>query len=276
MQYQEKNSMTNSCRICEGSESKVIAQLETFQYVMCSVCGVIRMYPYPSKNEIDNFYANYYQQKINEGQGYLSEENYNAFKAEKELTLGDLGFVPKGDEKSCLDIGCATGDFVKLMNSYGYDTVGIDMSDDLIEKAIKRELKCYRSNLDEVNRQYEVISLFHVIEHVEFPKDYLRKIYSLLVEKGDFLIETPCYGVIGDSFEENWRFFMPIEHLHLFSQKSLFKLLYDSGFIIKKWIRFGSGNTSGTVPKNNKIAMDRIAKKLGIGDTIAIWANRGD
>ena len=36
-------------------------------------------------------------------------------------------------------------------------------------------------------------------------------------------------------------------------------------------MRFGSGNTAGTVPQANKRAMDRIAKQYGFGDTIAVW-----
>ena len=40
---------------------------------------------------------------------------------------------------------------------------------------------------------------------------------------------------------------------------------------MKSWVRFGSGNDSGTIPDLNKRAMDIVAKTLGIGDTLAVW-----
>ena len=42
--------------------------------------------------------------------------------------------------------------------------------------------------------------------------------------------------------------------------------------MIKNWVRFGSGNTSGTLPDGKKKVFDTIAKQLGIGDVIALWA----
>lgn len=62
---------------------------------------------------------------------------------------------------------------------------------------------------------------------------------------------------------------MPVEHINLFSQEALFRLCADSGFGLHSWIRFGSGNTAGSVPAANKCAMDIIAKKHGFGDTLA-------
>lgn len=76
-------------------------------------------------------------------------------------------------------------------------------------------------------------------------------------------------GSISEGFGADWRFFMPVEHINLFSQEALFRLCADSGFGLHSWIRFGSGNTAGSVPAANKCAMDIIAKKHGFGDTLA-------
>lgn len=264
----------NICRICGSFELKIIAQFEKYRYTKCAICDVVRLFPYPSKDEILSFYADYLRIKMNEKQGYLTEGYYNSFRIEKEMTFNDLGYIPEGKGKKLLDIGCATGDFVKLMSSYGYDAEGFDISEELIKKAIQRGLKCYISQIDMIDGCYDLISLNHVIEHVEYPTQYLEKVHSLLVKGGDLLLETPCYGIIAEEFGKDWRFFMPIEHIHLFTQKGLFRLLYQKGFIINSWVRFGSGNDSGVVPVINKKAMDRIAKKIGIGDTFSIWAKR--
>ena len=67
-----------------------------------------------------------------------------------------------------------------------------------------------------------------------------------------------------------------MQHLHLFSQDSLFKLLCDTGFSVVSWVRFGSCNPKGSIPDVNKRAMDTIAKRMGIGDTIVVRARRTD
>jgi 2-polyprenyl-3-methyl-5-hydroxy-6-metoxy-1,4-benzoquinol methylase len=192
----------------------------------------------------------------------------------KELTFKDLGVVFKGKKKKLLDVGCATGDFVKLMSDLGFDAEGIDISEELVGLAVKRKLKCSLNNVENINKKYDCISLWHVIEHVRYPRELLAKVRTLLRKDGDLFIETPCYGLIAEAFGDGWRFFMPPEHICIFTQHSLLKFLCDMGFVIKNWVRFGSGNDTGKMPAPNKNAMDCIAKTLQIGDTIAVWAKK--
>ena len=77
-------------------------------------------------------------------------------------------------------------------------------------------------------------------------------------------------------FAEKWLYYLPVQHIHLFSQESLFKLLSDSGFSVISWVRFGSCNPKDSIPDVNKRAIDTIVKRLGIGDTIVVRAGRAE
>ena len=64
--------------------------------------------------------------------------------------------------------------------------------------------------------------MWHLIEHLLNPIEFIEHSYRLLSPGGWLIIETPVIGSISNSFGENWRYFMPIEHINLFTQNYLF------------------------------------------------------
>ena len=264
-----------NCRICGSNEFKSVYNKNDFHYVSCHFCDVTRLFPYPTQKETEEFYGKYFQIKNAENPVYMSDESWKEFKRIKGLTMKELGIdQAQFKNKNILDIGCATGLFVRYAEEYEAKALGIDISAGLIEIARKNGLNCNCMSLFEIKEKFDIINFSHVIEHVDNPIKYLEYIYSILNNDGSLIIETPCTGLISETFGEDWRFYMPVEHIHLFSQKSLFRILNDKGFAIINWVRFGSGNTSGSIPDINKKVADTIAKKTGIGDTIAVYCKK--
>jgi SAM-dependent methyltransferase len=147
--------------------------------------------------------------------------------------------------------------------------LGVDISEECIRHAHERALNAVCADFPALDGRFDAISMWHVIEHVRDPKRYLEHAYRLLQPGGWLLIETPVVGSISEGFGADWRFYMPVEHINLFSQQALFRLCSHTGFDLRSWVRFGSGNTAGSVPPANKRAMDRVAKQHGFGDTLA-------
>jgi len=270
-----KDIFNNNCRICGEEKYTKVYNKSSFNYVICSKCGVTRQFPYPTEKEIHLFYENYLNRKQKVSPLYLSDNYWEKFKNEKDLTFKDLKipFYTMKDKK-VLDIGCAVGQFVQYMLFHGAECCGIDVSEELVNIAQKNGLNCSTVPLFDIDKGFDLISMWHVIEHVGNPKKYLAHINTILNKSGALIIETPCRGIISSIFGAKWRFYMPIEHIHLFSQNSLFKLLNLMGFRIVRWTRFGSGNTSGTVHPLLKLFFDRISKLLHIGDTIAVYCEK--
>jgi hypothetical protein len=100
----------------------------------------------------------------------------------------------------------------------------------------------------------------------------MQRIQKCLKKGGTLFLQTPCSGIVSDTFGKLWGDYVYPAHLHIFSQDSLFRLLVSNGFNIVNWVRFGSGNPKGSIPDDRKKVIDSIAKQLGIGDQIALWA----
>ena len=260
-----------TCRICGGREYVTVCAKGSARYVTCGGCGVVRQFPYPTEQEIDTYYDDYQKTKARENPLYLSDANWPEYGRIKDMTFGDLGFPPENMRgMRILDVGCATGQFVQYAASFGADAYGIDVSRQLIDAARAKGLNCQLKNLSDIDGSFDLIAMNHVIEHVDDPHAYLAWVHGLLAADGFFLLETPCTGAVSESFGENWRFFMPTEHIHLFSQESLFRILARSGFQPRSWVRFGSGYTAGMIPDAQKKAADAAAKKNRTGDTISV------
>lgn len=269
----KKNELETRCRICRATEYARVCAKGAHTYVRCAGCGVTRQWPYPNSASADAFYRDYLGTKQAENPAYLSETYWTAFEREKDLTFRDLGFDPatlRG--RRVLDVGCAVGQFLQYATHRCATATGIDISEELVGIASGKGFDASVARLEDTAGEYDLVTMWHVIEHVPDPVATLADAYARLACGGGLIVETPCTGLISDLFGKHWRFYMPVEHLHLFSQESLFGLLRRSGFAVASWVRFGSGNDTGTIPDVNKRVADGVAKRLGIGDTIAVWA----
>ena len=265
-----------ACRICGSQAYRTACTAGGARYVACAGCGVTRQRPYPTEQETRRYYDEYLKIKALGNPLYLSEANWQEYKRIKDLTLQDLGCAAEAFRgKRVLDVGCATGQFVRYAASLGADACGIDISGDMVAEARKMGLNCEVKSLFEVGGCFDFIAMNHVIEHVDDPPAYLAHARGILAEDGFLLVETPCTGAISEAFGAQWRFYIPTEHIHLFSQESLFRVLSRTGFRPRSWVRFGSGNTAGAVPEAQKKAADAAAKKNGTGDTIAVLCVKG-
>lgn len=262
------------CKICGGMTQMLKAVVKDIKYVLCT-CGVTFADPLPSREDIEKIYDDDYLEnlKLDGDNPHFREEYQPIYQAEKVMTFRDLGFsYEKGENKRWLDVGCANGLFVGWIKQFGYDAVGVDVSIEMIEIAKSKGLNCYCSNPDELGETFCVVSMWDVIEHLSEPMGMIKKVRQCVNKGGSLFLQTPCTGIISDTFGNNWREYTYPNHIHLFSQDSLFRILADHGFLIRNWVRFGSGNNSGTLPDDRKKVFDSISKQLGIGDIIAIWA----
>lgn len=260
------------CQICDGHDFKAFGIKEGVHYLECAACGSLRHHPFPSEHQIGQFYASYPTTK-SESSVYLTDSGYDGYQRDKTFTFADLRIDPaEFRQKTLLDVGCATGQFIRFMSDprFGLKSArGIDVSAACIELAQQRNLNCWVEDFLSVEERFDVISMWHLVEHLPNPKLFFDHAFKLLQPGGLFLVETPIAGIVAKSFASAWRFLMPVEHLNLFSQNALFTLATKCGYNIRSFVSFGSGNTSDTVPDVNKRAMDAMVKQLGCGDVLA-------
>jgi 2-polyprenyl-3-methyl-5-hydroxy-6-metoxy-1,4-benzoquinol methylase len=122
---------------------------------------------------------------------------------------------------SILDIGCGTGDFLTLGNNL-YNVIGVEPNESAKAIAEKKGLQIY-STLDEVlEKKFDVITLWHVLEHVPNYDEYLIKIKSMLNNDGILIIAVPNYNSFDAKYYDNyWAAWDIPRHLWHFSKKSI-------------------------------------------------------
>ena len=95
-------------------------------------------------------------------------------------------------------------------------------------------VKIYKQNLEEFTKntknKYDVIILYDVLEHVDFPQKTITQFEKLLNNKGIVLIQTPNYLSLMAKIVKNWSWWMVDDHRYFFSKKSL-NLLFSN----KNW-----------------------------------------
>lgn len=92
--------------------------------------------------------------------------------------------------KTILDFGCGNGGFLSRAAKVAAMAVGIEPERRLKPYFQKEQLLIY-SNLDEVDQSFDVITLFHVLEHLPDPVNVLKQIAGKLKPGGWIIIEVP-------------------------------------------------------------------------------------
>lgn len=134
------------------------------------------------------------------------------------------------------DVGCYTGEFLaQLPLSVKRSGVDIDLS--AIETAKQRDPngRYVHSSFEELaidDFLPEIITMFHVIEHVVRPREVLKRLLSISGKGTRLLLETPTFenARIGDI-----NGFFSTQHLTHFSRNSLERLILSSGWVIEEW-----------------------------------------
>jgi 2-polyprenyl-3-methyl-5-hydroxy-6-metoxy-1,4-benzoquinol methylase len=224
------------CPNCKSNEHKLKITEKEFLIVECNSCGLVFLLNPPDESVI---YEDYYQIDFT-GKDYSEDSNFphlrDIFEINRQRTELIKELTNNKNDLKLLDIGCGSGLFLKSCKDEGINGEGIDVSNTALGFA-KNEfgLTVYNKPIDELveeYRKYDIITLWHVLEHFLEPIDELHKIKDLLTPKGILLIEVPNLKSIKFRLTGNkWKGGNhPLYHRSFFTSKTLLNTLADSGF----------------------------------------------
>ena len=133
-------------------------------------------------------------------------------------------------KENLLDIGAGTGDFLVTAQNAGFHITGVEPSTKARALAAKKEVEL-NSELKDLNgKQFQVITLWHVLEHLPNLEDQIKEIVSLLKENGTLLIAVPNFKSFDANFYGNhWAGYDVPRHLWHFSKTAITKLFQKQG-----------------------------------------------
>lgn len=141
----------------------------------------------------------------------------------------------KVNHKSILDIGSGTGSFLEYLNSKGWHALGVEPNEKARKRAIEKNAISVKNSSEIQNHTFDVITMWHVLEHVPDLKKQFQEFERLLNPEGIVVIAVPNYKSYDASFYKNfWAAYDVPRHLWHFSENSIKKMASKYGFELVK------------------------------------------
>ena len=250
----------SNCIICGSNDFSSFAggydyESETcsnlWQFVQCKKCTHIWLNPKPGKNTLNiiypaTYYAYNYENTINPI-AQKGKEILDSFKMREILNS------TKKSVTSYMDVGCGNGRFLKFMEKEKTEIpksklYGIDLDKKSLESLIKEGYQVFSSRIEDCNsiskNQIDLITMFHVIEHIEDPKSILKKVKEWLSPGGIFAIETPNTESLDAKLFKSgfWGGYHIPRHWHFFKEETIKKILTSCGYEIVS-VKYQTGHS---------------------------------
>ena len=138
-------------------------------------------------------------------------------------------------EKNILDIGAGTGDFLKVCKVNLWNVFGIEPDMEARNIAAKKGVLLHKDVSHFTDKKFEIITLWHVLEHVENLEEYISTLEKLLSKNGTLIIAVPNYkSYDAKYYSKFWAAFDVPRHLWHFSETSISKLFAPVNLTVEK------------------------------------------
>lgn len=269
--------MSEPCILCgnRGHFSRVSAKLrdsENHAVVRCSDCGHCQISPLPDAAAEREFYDSDRQTKnLDERLDLAALCRKKAHDTTRRIRfLQERGFKPGA---SLLDVGSGYGIFLAEAYRRGYRAVGIEVSEERRKKAATlTPAPQMNVNLMENTQElgsFDVITLFHVVEHLTHPQSLLKRLAGHLSAGGALLAEAPnLEDRMAGLCPPYRRFIWQRAHVSYFNSRGLRRALEESGFSrveIFGLQRYGLGNALHWILRGTPQIQDPSFETEGIG-----------
>jgi SAM-dependent methyltransferase len=231
------------CPICNASQFEPYlttkdfsTSQETFNIVKCTVCGFKFTNPIPAEDQIGKYYQfDDYISHTNKSGGLMgiAYRRVRARALKQKLKL-IKEHVSNGN---LLDIGCGTGFFAAAAKLAGYNVTGLEPDESARKFAISNNAvnALPAEELSSIKTKFDVITMWHVLEHVYHLNRDVEVISGLLAPNGVLIVAVPnCLSADAQHYKEHWAGYDVPRHLYHFTQPDLEKLFTPLGLTLAK------------------------------------------
>ncbi len=220
-----------SCVLCGRSTFKTWKVVDQVPIVLCEGCRLSFVHPQPTLVERESQYA---QDKTSPADYY---ERTTA--ADRETFAKRLRVIERYNTPGrLLEVGCTIGTFMQEAKRRGWDPVGVEPNPAACRSARSAGLEVVEGffseqMLERMGRNFDLVHMGDVIEHVEDPLETVKLAARSLKRGGLLSIVTPDFGsAVARKFQVK-----PFEHLFYFTEETLSKTLEKGGFRIELLVR---------------------------------------
>ena len=219
------------CPLCGNSQAKILSEMDSFgfkvRYYLCQTCGFVFQNPGESAAADPAFYAETYRQLYQSTEEPTAKDlRQQRLRAEYQLNLMQNHGVCR--LWRALDIGASSGILMQTIHeAYGGEMIGVEPGNAYRKLAEAKGFKLYPS-LEQLQAnetaKFDLVTMMHVLEHLEDPLGTLKDIRANLLEDSGFLlVEVPNFYA-HESYE--------LAHLSCFTEHTLVEMLKQAGYKI--------------------------------------------
>jgi 2-polyprenyl-3-methyl-5-hydroxy-6-metoxy-1,4-benzoquinol methylase len=249
-----------------GSDVLFETTTRAFSLSGCSACRCLFIDPLPGDKEIAGFYPAQYWWKASAGILKSLEGAY------RKMALRDhVAFVsnaaPRRDS-SLLDVGCGSGTLLGLLKERGFQVRGFDFSAEAaaIAKSENGVDVVVGSRLQDAgfeDESFDLVTLFHVMEHVTDPRTILSEVRRILRPAGRLVLQVPNI--------ESWQFRLfgvrwygldVPRHVVNYSNRAMQRLLADSGFKVRRTRHFNLRDNAPALASSLFPSLDPVSRSV--------------
>lgn len=198
---------------------------ESFDLLYDSDFDLLKTFPQPKLEDISKYY---------ESQDYIShtDEKSGLFSSLYQLVKkwslhkkANLIFNQNNGFGSLLDIGAGTGDFLKMAQGKGWEVYGTEPNKNAAKLALEKGIELESSLNDFKKKQFDVVTLWHVLEHIPNLDETIVKLSNFVKPNGTLIIAVPNFKSFdAKHYGKFWAAFDAPRHLWHFSKRSMQKL----------------------------------------------------
>lgn len=233
--------MNNICPWCKSEKNHRFLKLkdyflsqEEFEIIECDECKLLFTSPCPAQDKIGDYYKSEDYLSHNEEKKNLFARIYNIVKKTNIKNKFNIAIDSKSSAVKILDIGCGVGDFLNYAKEKGCEITGIEPSDDarkIAEKKLNTKLLSPAELENLPDNSFDVITMWHVLEHVADLKTEIHHLQRLLKKDGRLILALPNYkSYDAEYYKDKWAAYDVPRHLNHFSKTSIENIFKETQF----------------------------------------------
>lgn len=223
----------NKCYLCGCDSAKPVPgkvrDQSQIEIKMCNKCGLV--YLGSRKHITLDYYSSDYDKELFSQWRWEDYLNFSKFDDDRRIAQ----LKDKVANRSYLDVGCGAGGVVLGLRKLCKETAVVEPMKMWQENLRKAGIDTYSSIKDIHNRRFDIISMFHVVEHLSDPISFLESLKLKMSDSGMLIVEVPS---VDDALLSLYKskpfseFIYWSPHLYYFNPTTLSQLLTKSGYNI--------------------------------------------
>lgn len=227
-------SCTTACNLCGNETAEKIGSAgrdgQPLQTVLCQSCGLVWTDPRPSSEQNRKFYAEQYRLQYKSTYVPKRKHVYRETLRAMARFQAIAEFVQPG--MKLLDVGSGAGFFPHVARQQGFDAQGIEPNQGFAEYAVETfgvpTKNAFFQDVDIPEESFDLITLNHVLEHVEDPRTTLEQLGKWLKTDGFLVVEVPNIEATYHAPQNRFH----VGHLYNFNPVNLERLGVKAGLAI--------------------------------------------